>query len=91
MKNDIEMISFVSARAPLCVCVCVCCSERWEKIVVGFHDNGTVTYHPTKKFFFNRALSRGDEDDIVQTLNIPLMVRSLARLGISVSIVGMNS
>lgn len=48
-------------------------SEKWEKIVRGFHDNGTVTYHPTKQFFFNRALSRGDEEDIIQTLNIPLM------------------
>ena len=51
-------------------------SERWEKIVIGFNDNGTVTYHPTKQFFFNEALSTGSEDDIIQTLNIPLMVRS---------------
>lgn len=48
-------------------------NERWEKIVIGFNDNGTVTYHPTKQFFFNEALSTGSEDDIIQTLNIPLM------------------
>ena len=48
--------------------------ERWEKVNVSFNPNGTVSYEPTKKFFFSRELSQGDESDIVLTLNIPLIV-----------------
>ena len=50
------------------------CSEQWEKVNFTWHANGTVSYVPTKKFFFNRQASAGSEDDLVQTLNIPLIV-----------------
>lgn len=51
--------------------------EQWEKVNFTWHTNGTVSYVPTKKFFFNREASSGSEDDIVQTLNIPLIVSLL--------------
>ena len=49
-------------------------SEKWEKVNFTWHPNGTVSYQPTKTFFFNREMSYGDESDLVQTLNIPLVV-----------------
>jgi len=49
-------------------------NEQWEKVNFTWHTNGTVSYVPTKKFFFNRQASAGSEDDLVQTLNIPLIV-----------------
>jgi hypothetical protein len=49
-------------------------SERWEKVNFTWHPNGTVSYQPTRTFFFNREMSYGDESDLVQTLNIPLVV-----------------
>ena len=52
--------------------------ERWEKINLVWNKNGTVSYEPTKKFIFSRELSSGDESDIFQTLNIPLMVRDFS-------------
>lgn len=52
-------------------------SEKWEKVNFTWHPNGTVSYQPTKTFFFNREQSYGDESDLVQTLNIPLIVSSL--------------
>lgn len=48
-------------------------SESWEKVNLSFNSNGTVTYSPTKTFFFNREASAGDESDLVQTLNVPLI------------------
>ncbi|XP_046635934.1 scavenger receptor class B member 1-like isoform X1 [Daphnia pulicaria] len=48
-------------------------NERWEKVNFTWHPNGTVSYQPTRTFFFNREMSYGDESDLVQTLNIPLV------------------
>nr|CAH0101993.1 unnamed protein product [Daphnia galeata] len=48
-------------------------NEKWEKVNLTWHPNGTVSYQPTKTFFFNQEMSYGDESDLVQTLNVPLV------------------
>lgn len=50
-----------------------CYREHWEKINVGFHDNGTVSYETQKFYFFERSLSVGSEDDLITALNIPMV------------------
>lgn len=48
--------------------------EHWRKVNISFHDNGTVSYETQKFYFFERSSSVGSEDDIITTLNIPMMV-----------------
>lgn len=51
--------------------------EHWQKVNVKFHNNGSVSYETQKFYFFERNASVGSEDDIITTLNIPMMVSSL--------------
>lgn len=44
-----------------------------KKIDVQFHENDTVTYRTQPTYIFDRELSGGDEDDIIWTVNIPLV------------------
>lgn len=41
---------------------------------VKFHNNGSVSYETQKFYFFERNASVGSEDDVITTLNIPMMV-----------------
>ncbi|KAK3857753.1 hypothetical protein Pcinc_036012 [Petrolisthes cinctipes] len=50
-----------------------CYREHWEKVNITFHDNGTVSYETQKHYYFERSKSVGSEDDIITTLNIPMM------------------
>ncbi|XP_064114979.1 lysosome membrane protein 2-like isoform X1 [Macrobrachium nipponense] len=50
-----------------------CYREHWEKINVKFHDNGTVSYETQKFYFFEREKSIGSEDDVIVSLNIPMV------------------
>ncbi|XP_042228429.1 lysosome membrane protein 2-like [Homarus americanus] len=50
-----------------------CYREHWEKVNVAFHDNGTVSYETQKHYYFEREISVGSEDDIITTLNIPMV------------------
>lgn len=50
-----------------------CYREHWEKVNVTFHDNGTVSYETQKFYYFERAKSVGSEDDIIISLNIPMV------------------
>uniref|UniRef100_A0A0P4WMB1 Scavenger receptor class B member 1 n=1 Tax=Scylla olivacea TaxID=85551 RepID=A0A0P4WMB1_SCYOL len=50
-----------------------CYREHWRKINISFHDNGTVSYETQKFYFFERSASVGSEDDLITTLNIPMM------------------
>ncbi|XP_071514706.1 lysosome membrane protein 2-like [Panulirus ornatus] len=50
-----------------------CYREHWEKVNVLFHDNGTVSYETQKHYFFEVERSVGDEDDVITTLNIPMV------------------
>nr|XP_045623544.1 lysosome membrane protein 2-like isoform X2 [Procambarus clarkii] len=50
-----------------------CYRERWEKVNIKFHDNGTVSYETQKHYFFERNISVGSEDDIITTLNVPML------------------
>lgn len=44
-----------------------------EEVV--FHDNGTkVTAVNSKTYIFQRNMSRGDESDLIRTVNIPAIV-----------------
>ena len=45
-----------------------------EKTNIAWQSNGTVSYTPIKRFYFNRELSHGDETDLVQQLNISVIV-----------------
>ncbi|KAK7007733.1 putative cd36, partial [Halocaridina rubra] len=47
--------------------------EHWEKINVVFHDNGTVSYETQKFYYFERSLSVGSEDDLIVSINIPMV------------------
>ncbi|KAK8737266.1 hypothetical protein OTU49_004416, partial [Cherax quadricarinatus] len=50
-----------------------CYREHWEKVNITFHDNGTVSYETQKHYFFERGSSVGSEDDVITTLNIPML------------------
>lgn len=50
-----------------------CYKERWQKVNVSFHENGTVSYQTQRFYYFEKSLTNGSEDDIIITLNIPLM------------------
>lgn len=50
-----------------------CYREHWEKINIGFHNNGTVSYETQKHYYFERSHSSGSEDDVIVTLNIPML------------------
>ncbi|XP_076065666.1 lysosome membrane protein 2-like [Oratosquilla oratoria] len=47
--------------------------EHWQKVNISFHDNGTVSYETQRHYYFDPSTSVGSEDDIVHTLNIPLV------------------
>ncbi|KAG8226373.1 hypothetical protein J437_LFUL007731 [Ladona fulva] len=47
--------------------------EKWEKVNLQFHDNGTVTFQQKKVFHFDAASSNGTEDDLVIVPNIPML------------------
>lgn len=62
-----------------------CYREHWQKVNVSFHDNGTVSYATQRFYFFERHHSIGSEDDVIITLNIPMVsavhqIRYAARL-----------
>lgn len=44
-----------------------------KKIDVEFHDNDTVTYRNQPMYIFEESLSRGREEDVIWTVNIPFI------------------
>ncbi|XP_050688443.1 lysosome membrane protein 2-like [Eriocheir sinensis] len=50
-----------------------CYREHWKKVNVKFHNNGSVSYETQKFYFFERNASVGPEEDVITTLNIPMM------------------
>ncbi|CAL4144053.1 unnamed protein product, partial [Meganyctiphanes norvegica] len=62
-----------------------CYREHWQKVNISFHDNGTVSYSTQRFYYFERSHSIGSEDDVIMTLNIPMVsavnqIRFAARL-----------
>lgn len=49
-------------------------SEIWEELENTPSCNGTSGIVPAKKFVFNRQASKGEETDLVQIINVPMMV-----------------
>ncbi|XP_035225553.1 protein croquemort-like [Stegodyphus dumicola] len=47
--------------------------ETREKINITWHDNGTVSYYQIKRWFFEPNLTTGSLDDLVTTVNVPLV------------------
>ena len=49
-------------------------SERWEKVGIEWHPNGTLSYRQKKLFFFEPTLSMGAENDTFLLPNVPMLV-----------------
>ncbi|GFT11847.1 scavenger receptor class B member 1 [Trichonephila clavipes] len=49
-------------------------SSRWVKYNPVWHSNGTVSYKEIRTYQFVRNLSVGDQDDIINTLNGPMII-----------------
>ncbi|KAH6936370.1 hypothetical protein HPB50_016363 [Hyalomma asiaticum] len=45
----------------------------WIKHNITFHDNGTMSYKETKRYFFDRESSVGPESDEIMTVNVPFV------------------
>lgn len=46
---------------------------EWVKHNITFHDNGTLSYIETKRYYFERSLSIGPEEDEIMTVNVPFV------------------
>lgn len=46
---------------------------NWIKHNITFHDNGTMSYKETKRYYFDRASSVGPESDEIMTVNVPFV------------------
>lgn len=46
---------------------------EWIKHNITFHDNGTLSYKETKRFYFDRSRSVGPETDEIMTVNVPFV------------------
>ncbi|XP_054718007.1 protein croquemort-like [Uloborus diversus] len=47
--------------------------ETREKVNITWHDNGTVSYQQVKRWFFEHELTTGSLEDVVTTVNVPLV------------------
>ncbi|XP_071440719.1 scavenger receptor class B member 1-like isoform X2 [Hetaerina americana] len=47
--------------------------EKWEKVNLRPHKNGTITFQQRKMYYFDAAASAGSEDDLVIVPNIPML------------------
>ncbi|XP_023215440.1 scavenger receptor class B member 1-like isoform X1 [Centruroides sculpturatus] len=47
---------------------------HWYKENITFHENSTISYREIKTYKFMRNLSNGDTDDIISTINAPMVV-----------------
>lgn len=47
--------------------------EKWEKVNLQFHGNGTVSFQQRKVYHFDPEASAGSEDDLVIVPNIPML------------------
>ncbi|CAG0887642.1 unnamed protein product [Darwinula stevensoni] len=47
--------------------------QTLEKYVVSWHNNNTLTYQPGSNMSFAPELSSGSEDDVIVSLNVPMM------------------
>ena len=47
--------------------------EVQKKVNITWNTNGTVTYRKQKYWYFERSLSVGSLDDLITTINIPLV------------------
>ncbi|XP_075544565.1 scavenger receptor class B member 1-like isoform X1 [Dermacentor variabilis] len=45
----------------------------WVKHNITFHDNGTMSYKETKRYYFDRQSSVGPESDEIMTVNVPFV------------------
>lgn len=46
---------------------------EWIKHNITFHDNGTMSYKETKRYYFDRGNSVGPETDEIMTVNVPFV------------------
>ncbi|CAL1260980.1 unnamed protein product [Larinioides sclopetarius] len=49
-------------------------SARWVKRYPEWHSNGTVSYRETRTYHFEPQLSVGSQEDVITTLNGPLII-----------------
>ncbi|OQR77586.1 scavenger receptor class B member 1-like, partial [Tropilaelaps mercedesae] len=50
--------------------------SEWVKEAVEWNANGTLQYRERKRFWFDRNNSVGDQDDVIVTINTPLVAAS---------------
>ncbi|XP_022654689.1 lysosome membrane protein 2-like isoform X2 [Varroa destructor] len=50
--------------------------SEWVKEAVEWHANGTLQYRERKRFWFDREQSAGDQEDVIFTINTPLVAAS---------------